>query len=1222
MSTERVMTLAKRTISTRYAIDGEAQYRQAIAAINAELKKNASALDLVQSQYKANANSMEALTAKQKALTDLQATQANKVKELDAAYKNAQAAVDSYKDKKDELTQKIAANEEALEKLKQAEGDTTEEQKKLIEETEKLKKELEKNEAKLQAAEKGANNWQTSLNKAQTELNKTADEIRKTDKYLDEARNSTDRCAKSIDKFGNDTRVTKESVDSLSAALSSVGLAAALKQVADGFIACIEASNRFESAITGVEKTTDLTDEELAGMAESLKDLSGTIPMAAADLAKITENAGQLGIAKDYLVAFTGVMADLGVATNLSGEQAAQTFAKFANITNMAQKDFGRLGSTVVALGNNFATTEADIANMAIRLASGATMAKLTEPEILALATAMSSVGIEAEAGGTAMTQTLTAIEKAVSGGAETLQDFARIAGMTSDEFSVKWKTTPIEAIQAFLTGLGKLESQGESATLVLDEMGLSGIKQSNMLKSLSLASDLVAKSVNLSNKAWAENTALTKEAQLRYSTTESRLQLLDNAFERVKITVGNQLNPALNQLIDAGTGALDWINDFLEANDAAVPIISAVTVGLGVMVAGITAMTLASTVGAKALVAFKAALDTATGGVTLVITAVVALTAALGTLALSFDDDITRAEELAEAAFNASEKVKEINKAFDDSKESAEVAALTAQSYVDELKDLEAQGLKTNEEQARYRAIVEQLNEIMPELNLEIDEQTGLIKGSTEALLLNIEALKQKYLQEAYQKKYNDLLAQEAEIKVDLYDIERKKAAEDKRREGLEKRRNELLEEQVNRTKELNKNAEELAKKTGNLEDAGAAWDPVLLDINDKLQDVNGEIYKSTIQSNEYKEAIDKSNESLGKLGEELTFAKEGYEGITAAQSENAENSSEFTAAQQEQYNALLSVEQELNNLAAAYETAYKAAYDNISGQIGLFEDMSSKPEKSVNDLIKALDSQVAYLDTYADNIKKAMEKGVDKGLVQKLSDGSQESAKYLAAIVEGGEKEIKRLNETFGKVEEGKQNYSNIIADMETDFKTKMDSINARLDGLVKDMNKVEEAGKAGRDTGGSYAKGLRDKIDDVYDASAALARAANRGWKDYYQQHSPSKLAIKEATQTAESYIYPFEEQAKKMEKTVGKFAMAANDAYVDTMKDVTIKATPILYNLSGASEKPATSNININVDARGMVVRSDADIKKISQGLAEEIERKRAAKGVHNIRFNRW
>lgn len=1210
--------MAKRTISTRYAVDGEAQYKQAITAINTELKKQASALDLVQSQYKTNANSIDALQSKQKALADLQSVQANKIKELNAAYKNAQGAVDAYRDKKDALTQKIEANEAALEKLKNTEGDTTEEQKKLTEETDKLKKQLEDNEARLTAAEKGANNWQTSLNKAQIELNKTNDEIKKNDRYLDEARKSTDKCATSIDKYGKETRITKESVDALSSALSSVGLVAALKQVADGLIACLEASIKFESAMTGVEKTTDLTDRELSQMSDALKDLSGTIPMAASDLAKITENAGQLGIAKENLVSFTSVMADLGVATNLSGEQAAQSIAKIANITGMAQTDVDRFGSAVVALGNNFATTESDIVMMANRLASAGTLAKLTEPEILALATAMSSVGIEAEAGGTAMTQTLTAIEKAAVGGGENLEEFARIAGMTADEFAVKWKTAPIEAIQAFLIGLGNLESQGESATLVLDDMGLSGIRQSNMLKSLGLAAGTVTSAVSLSNKAWTENTALTKEAQLRYSTTESRLQLLKNAFERVEMTVGDQLNPALNKLIDAGTGVLGWIDGFLKENDAIVPVVTAVTVALGVMVAGIAAMTLASTVGAKALIAFKAALDTATGGVTFIITAVVALAAALGTLALSFDDDITRAEELAEAAFNASERVKEINTAFDDAKESAEVAATVAQSYIDELKDLEAQGLKTNEEQDRYRVIVEQLNELMPELNLAIDEQTGLIKGGTDALLLNIEALKQKYLQEAYQKKYNDLLTQEAQIKVELYDAERRKAAEDKRREGLEQRRNDLLDAQIKRTKELNENAEELSKKTGVLEDSGAAWDSVLLNINDELQDVNKEIYDSTTQTNEYQEAIDKSNESLGHLGEELTFAKEGYEGLT-------EPIETLTAEQQKIIDSLNSTSVALEELKAAHIEAYDAAYENISNQIGLFESISEKSyssaknvDKAIGDMISSLESQSKYMDTYAENIKKAIEKGVDKGLVQKLSDGSVESAKTLATIVQGGEDKIKELNEKFGKVEEGKQKFAGTVADMETDFKTKMDAINKKLDGFVQDMNKADEAAKAAKETGSSYASGLRSKYNEVYNASAALAKASNKGWKDYYQQHSPSKLAIKEASQTADSYIYPFEERAKKMEETVGKFALAANDAYVDTMKDVTLKATPILYNLSGAQKsEPAKpikcGDINIQIDARGMTVRNDSDIKKISQGLATEVERKIAAKG---------
>ena len=175
---------------------------------------------------------------------------------------------------------------------------------------------------------------------------------------------------------------------------------------------------------------------------------------------------------------------------------------------------------------NNFATTESDIVSMANRLAASGTLAGLTNQEILGLATAMSSVGIEAEAGGTAMTQTLAAIESAVAAGGEDLQKFATVAGESAQEFADKWKNHPIEAIQDFIRGLGKLDEKGESATMVLDDMQLSGVRQSNMLKSLALAADTMTGAVDLSNKAWSENTALTNEASTRYETTESKLRM------------------------------------------------------------------------------------------------------------------------------------------------------------------------------------------------------------------------------------------------------------------------------------------------------------------------------------------------------------------------------------------------------------------------------------------------------------------------------------------------------------------------------------------------------------------------------------------------------------------------------------------------------------------------------------------------------------------------
>ncbi len=315
-----------------------------------------------------------------------------------------------------------------------------------------------------------------------------------------------------------------------------------------------------------------------------------------------------------------------------------------------------------------------------------------------------------------------------------------------------------------------------------------------------------------------------------------------------------------------------------------------------------------------------------------------------------------------------------------------------------------------------------------------------------------------------------------------------------------------------------------------------------------------------------------------------------------------------------------MLILEGELANLAAAHEAAFLTAYESIDSQIGLFQKMSTEADQSITDLIASLDSQVNYLDTYADNITKAMEKGVDKGLIQKLSDGSEESAKYLAAIVAGGEKDIKALNEKFGKVEEGKQKFSGTVADMETDFKTNMDAINAKLDGLVKDMNKSDEAAKAAAQTGDSYASGLRSKRDAVYNASAALAKASNQGWKDYYIQRSPAKRAIETAAQSADSYAMGIESRTKHMKETTGKFAQASNDAYADKMKEITLKATPVIYNLSADSQrqveapaKVSGGDIIVHVHGDGMIVRNESDIKKISQSLAEEARRKIKAKG---------
>ena len=336
----------------------------------------------------------------------------------------------------------------------------------------------------------------------------------------------------------------------ISVALAGVGVAAG------------KASIEFESAFAGVEKTVDGTEEQLAALRQGILDMAEEIPASTTEIAAVAEAAGQLGIATDDVLDFTRVMIDLGEATNLSADEAASALAKFANITGTTADEYSNLGSTIVDLGNKFATTERDIVEMATRLASAGTIAGLSEQDILALSTAMSSVGINAEAGGTAMTQTLSAISKAVSDGGEDLKTFSKVAGVSADEFAKMWSDDPITAIQGFIGGLGDMNANGEDVLAVLDELGLSGIRQSNMLQSLALASDVLGDAVTTANNAWEENVALSNEASKRYETTESQMKILRNGLNNLAISIGDILLPIINKIVGGLQNAINWFSN------------------------------------------------------------------------------------------------------------------------------------------------------------------------------------------------------------------------------------------------------------------------------------------------------------------------------------------------------------------------------------------------------------------------------------------------------------------------------------------------------------------------------------------------------------------------------------------------------------------------------------------------------------------------------------
>lgn len=419
-----------------------------------------------------------------------------------------------------------------------------------------------------------------------------------------------------------------EKIENFGQKLSGVGTAMTVGVTAPllaGSAAVTKAAISWESDFAGVKKTNDeVVDSNgnvtysYADLESGLRDLAKQLPSSHSEIAKVAEAAGQLGIKTQNVKSFTKTMIDLGESTNMSAESAATSLARFANITQMSQKDFDKLGSAIVDLGNNYATTESEITEMALRIAGAGKQVGMSQGDILGFATALSSVGVEAEAGGSAiskvMVQMQLAVEKGtgafgeleerannagfsigevsqavVNGGkplksmAEalgmnssslkkmykeadksktSLENFASVAGISNEQFSKLFKDDPSKAIMKFIQGLSNAEKQGTSAIKMLDDMDIKEVRLRDSLLRAANASGVFDNAIKTGNKAWKENSALTEEANKRYETTESKLKMLKNEAVDAAINLGGPFVDALRDGLKASKPLIKGLGD------------------------------------------------------------------------------------------------------------------------------------------------------------------------------------------------------------------------------------------------------------------------------------------------------------------------------------------------------------------------------------------------------------------------------------------------------------------------------------------------------------------------------------------------------------------------------------------------------------------------------------------------------------------------------------
>lgn len=883
-------------------------------------------------------------------------------------------------------------------------------------------------------------------------------------------------------------------------AIVAAGIAVALKEIYEYFASCAQASMDFESAITGVAKTTDLTDEELAAMSDSIKALSTEIPATTEEIAAVTEAAGQLGIQKDALLDFTEIMTMLGTATNMTADEAATALARFANITGMATDNYGRLGSVIVDLGNNFATTESEIVAMGTRLASAGKLAGLTEPEIMALAAAMSSVGIEAEAGGTAMTQTLNAIEKAVAKGGDDLAEFARIAGMSSEEFSSAWKNDAMSALTSFIGGLGKLDEQGESTVLVLEDLGLTGIRQSNMLKALGLAADQMTGAVNTANTAWQQNTALTNEANKRYATAQSRLTMMQNAYNNLKVAIGDAYTPALSEAYGVGTKVLNEISKFVQANPGVVAAITGLSTALGAAAVAAAAFALKAKIAAAA----AAFLTTVTPGVNVIMgvaAAVGVVTAGIIALASSAANDaVPSVKELTEAARGMREAMDEAKATYDDTVTSTMAAAGVADTYIGKLEEMEAAGLNTDEQHRQYHNTLALLCQVVPELADYIDLETDTINGGTEALRANTEAWKQNAMQQAYQDQLTELYSQYSAV---LIEAEENSIGLTKAQYSLEAAQQKLSDTYAQMDAlwaDAQKQADAYYDQYGYYTDATAFLSQEYYDLQNSIYDTNNEIWAAEKSIKNYNKAMEEDADAVSDAEAEIALAEEAVKNLTASMNEGT-GASEEAAAQAGEFQAAISgVQEKINALVESYNEAYSAAYESISGQYQLWDEAAKVVATSAGSINSALESQITYWQDYNANLQSLTDRSADieglSDMIASFADGSSDSVNAIAGMAGATDEQLATMVANWKTLQQEQQNAAGSVADLKTDFTATMDELQTALAEDIEAMDLGDEAKASAQATIQGFidgAVGMLPQVTAAYNRVAAAARAA---------------------------------------------------------------------------------------------------------------------------------
>lgn len=938
-----------------------------------------------------------------------------------------------------------------------------------------------------------------------------------TEKNLDEAAEAARKASEEVEKFGDkseesgkqseeSSKKSRDGIKELQGVLASAGIAATLNEIKNGFFDCSEAAAQFETSTAMVATIADTSQKSLSDISKEVRTYSNETGEAASDMAEATYQAISASVNTADAASFAGTATKLAVGGFTSATTAVDVLTTAINAYGLAASDATQLSDYLITTQNLGKTSVDQLAQSVGKVIPLASAYNVQMDNLSSAYAVLTANGIATAESGTYLKSMLNELGDTGSDVSEVLLNSTgkTFAQLMEQGYSLGDVMAMLgNAVDGDSTAFNALWSSTEAGIGALSLFNAGADKYNSVL-------DSMRTSAGATEKAYSTMA----------DTTDKSKQRMENSFNNLKISVGDVLNPALTQVYEGFTSVFAGMSDFVDEHPAVVAAISAIAVGVGGFTGALAAYNIATTAAKFVTEAFTATLAAnpfvlAAAGIVAVTAAAVTLTGVLITQSDEYEgmtatcrdqyDELQNLNdqynaaceqygENSEAANSLRYQLDQLNDEFEANRQTVKEFVAECDGLVEShnkvmdaynsttssikeqelgtlaltqrLGELASQNSQTTASYTEMKAIIDQLNADVPGLGLTYDGVTESVDATVEAIKKAAKAQADSEYKAEQQQTYVDLLKEQSSLEQQIAEAEANLDAERQRR--------------------------------------GMYQDDVTGDWVKGIWTEDSPWIAWTSDIDEYKKSLEELQAAYDENQQTLSDIEGEWRGVAQAV-EDAQNQ---TVTYDEAVSmATSSAQSALDELTAAYDKAYQSARESIEGQIGLFDTMKTSSELSVSDMEKAMQSQTDYLNLYSENLKKAAEYGLDDGLIKSLSDGSEESAGYINAIIQnieklGGSTEgmpaaaskfVDEFNSKFEETTKAKDAFADSVAKMETDFDEKMGEIEQTMVGTVEKMEMTDEAAAAAKATIEAYCNSIRSMTGEAGSAAQAVANAA---------------------------------------------------------------------------------------------------------------------------------